>query len=75
MTSVTVTSDSSSISDLVNTFQSSTNSLTTNPVVRLLSSGNQNIVGQILSSISQQFNKINIDSLQNAISSEYQSTV
>jgi hypothetical protein len=74
ISSVIVTPDLLSINDLINTFQNSTNSLTTNPFIRLLSSGNQNTVGQILTSISQQFNKINIQSLQNAVCSEYQST-
>jgi len=56
----------------MNTFQNSPNSLTTNPIVQLLSSGNQNTVGQILTSISQQFNKINTESLETAVSSKYQ---
>ncbi len=71
MTSVIVTPDSSSISDLINIFQTSTNLLTTNPIVQLLSSGNQNTVGQILTSISQQFNKMNSESLETAVSSKY----
>jgi hypothetical protein len=71
MTSVIVTPDSSSVSDLMNTFQNSPDSLTTNPVVQLLSSGNQNTVGQILTSISQQFNQINKESLENAVSSKF----
>ncbi len=71
LTSVIVQSDSSSISDLMNTFQNSTKSLTTNPLIQLLSSGNQNTVGQVLSSLSQQFNKINSESLQKAVSSRY----
>ncbi len=75
LTSVSVIPDSSSIFDLMNTFQNSPNSLTTNPIVQLLSSGNQNTVGQILTSISQQFNKINIESLENAVSSKYQLTM
>jgi hypothetical protein len=74
MSSVTVIPDSSGMNDLINIFQSSTSSLTTNPFIQLLSSGNQNTVGQVLTSLSQQFNKINIQSLQNAVSSEYQST-
>jgi hypothetical protein len=56
----------------MNTFENSPNSLTTNPIVQLLSSGNQNTVGQILTSISQQFNKINVESLETAVSSKYQ---
>jgi hypothetical protein len=68
LSSVIVQSDSSSIDNLMNTFQNSPNSLTKNPIIQLLSSGNQNTVGQILTSISQQFNKINIQSLNNAFS-------
>jgi hypothetical protein len=56
----------------MNTFQNSPNSLTTNTIIQLLSSGNQNTVGQILTSILQQFNKINTESLENAVSSKYQ---
>jgi hypothetical protein len=74
MTSVIVTSDLLGINDLINTFENSPDSLTTNPFIQLLASGNQNTVGQVLTSISQQFNKINSESLQNAVSSKYQST-
>jgi len=70
LSSVIVQPDSSSIANLMNTFQNSPNSLTTNRIIQLLSSGNQNTVGQILTSISQQFNKINIQSLHNAVSSK-----
>ena len=72
MTSVIVTSDLPSISDLINTLENSTDLLTKNSFVQLLSSENQNIVGQIIISLSQQFNKINTESLQNATSSKYQ---
>ncbi len=74
MTSVIVTSDLLGINDLINTFENSPDSLTTNPFIQILASGNQNTVGQVLTSISQQFNKINIESLQNAVSSKYQSS-
>jgi len=74
MTSVIVTSDLLGINDLINTFENSPDSLTTNPFIQLLASGNQNTVGQVLTSISQQFNKINSESLQNAVSSKYQSS-
>jgi hypothetical protein len=49
--------------------QSSSSAITTNPVVQLLSSGNQNTVGQVISSVSQQFNKMNSESINNAVSS------
>ncbi len=71
MTSVNITPDSSSISRLINTFQNSPNSLTTNPIIQLLASGNQNRISQILTSISQQFYQLNSKSVQNAVSSKY----
>lgn len=66
--SVIVTTDSSSMSLLMDTFQHSPESLFTNPIVQLLSSGNQNTVGQIITSISQQFNQITTQSLDDAVS-------
>jgi hypothetical protein len=74
MSSIIITPDLLGINDLINTFQNSIDSLTINPFIRLLSSENQNTVGQILTSLSQQFNKINIESLQTAVSSKYQSS-
>ena len=63
ITSVTVIPDSEIISQLI---QNSNNS-----IVRLLSSGNQNIIGQVLTSVSQQFNQRNIQSLEDAVSSKF----
>ncbi|UJR16137.1 hypothetical protein I4U23_003048 [Adineta vaga] len=62
ITSVIVTTDASMIDNLVSILGNPTN-----PIVQLLSSGNQNIVGQILISLSQQFNKINAQLLDSAI--------
>jgi len=49
--------------------QSLQSSMTNNPVVELLSSGNQNVVGQVLTSISQEFNKMNTESINRAAAS------
>ncbi|CAF3980133.1 unnamed protein product [Rotaria sp. Silwood2] len=68
MSSVSIVPDSTSITDLINNLQSSSNEIENNPIVQLLASGNQNIVGQIITSISQQFNKMNNESLDNAAS-------
>ena len=68
LTSVYVRPDSAGMNDLMKDLQSS--STTTNPIVRLLASGNQNTVGQLISSISQQFNQKNNENLYNAISSK-----
>jgi hypothetical protein len=67
---VIVTSDLSDITDLINTLQSSSSSLTNSPIIRLHLSENPNTIGQILSSLSQQLNQINTDALENAVSSE-----
>jgi hypothetical protein len=67
--SVTVAPDTAGIASLINNFQTSSSGITTNPIVQLLASGNQNTVGQIISSLSQQFNKMNSESVGNAVSS------
>ncbi len=41
-----------------------------NPLVQLLSSEDQNQVGQVISSISQEFNKINKENVDKAVSSK-----
>ncbi len=41
-----------------------------NSIDQLLTSGNQNIVGQVITSISQQFNKMNSETINKAISSK-----
>ena len=68
LTSVIVTADSSRISLLMDAIQYSFDALSTNAIVQSLSSGNQNTVGQILTSLAQQFNQINAQSLNNAVS-------
>jgi len=65
LSTVTVLPNSAALSDLLNNFQSST----TNPIVELLSSGNQNTIGQVLTSVSQQFNKINSENINKAAAS------
>jgi len=60
LSSISVQTDSQAISNLLTS--------TDNPIVNLLSSGNQNTVGQILTSVSQEFNKMNTDNLNRAAS-------
>ncbi|CAF4055669.1 unnamed protein product, partial [Adineta steineri] len=69
MSSVDVIVDSVGINDLMTSLQTSPNALPNNPIVQLLSSGNQNTVGQILTAISQQFNQLNSENIDQAISS------
>ena len=70
MSYITVRPDTDGINDLINNLQSSSNGLTNNPIVRLLAGGDQNTVGQIITSLSQQFNKMNSKSVANAVSSK-----
>ncbi|CAF1302442.1 unnamed protein product [Adineta ricciae] len=67
LSSVTVLSDLTGINDLVNSIQSSSDNSANSPLLQLLASGNPNTVGQILSSVSQQFNKINNESVNKAV--------
>ncbi|CAF1470524.1 unnamed protein product [Adineta ricciae] len=66
LASVLVSSDRSSIDELVDVIDRRNSSLTANPLLQLLSSGNQNTVGQILISLAQQFNKLNTELLDSA---------
>ncbi len=60
---VNVTSDSI---DLIKNLQNSTD----NSMVQLLKGGNQNTVGQVITSSSQQFNKINSETIDTAVLSK-----
>ncbi|CAF3657316.1 unnamed protein product [Rotaria sp. Silwood1] len=41
--------------------------ITNNPIVQILNSGNQNAISQIISSLSQEFNEINFETIENII--------
>ncbi|CAF1108215.1 unnamed protein product [Adineta ricciae] len=68
ISSVTVYSDSTAINDLINDIQNSSANSHANSIIQLLASENQNLVGQLLTSTSQQLNQINNDELDKAIS-------
>ncbi len=70
MSSVTVLPDTVGIANLINDIQSSTSGLASSGTIGFVVSGNQSIVGQLLTSLSQQFNKMNNQSLDKAISSK-----
>jgi hypothetical protein len=70
MSSISVLPDLVGIANLISDIQSSSSAITTNPTVQLLASGNQNIVGQVIVALSQQFNKMNSESLNTAVSGE-----
>ena len=69
--SVVVRTDSAETDQLIQSLQTSSNTPSNSPLVQILSSGNQNAVGQVLSSLSQQFNDINTQALQSAADSEF----
>jgi hypothetical protein len=70
MTSVTVVPDTVAINDFIDSLQTSTNAANSNPIVQILTGGNQNVIGQVITALSQVFNKMNMESLNNAISSK-----
>ncbi len=70
ISSVSVTPDTVGIANLINDIQGSSVGATTNPIVQLLASGNQNTVGQVIASLSQQFNQMNSENLNTAVSSK-----
>jgi hypothetical protein len=51
----------------MNILQNARNTLSSNSIIGLLAGENQNIVGQMITSLSQQLNKMNIESIENAI--------
>jgi hypothetical protein len=65
-----VVPDTAGINDLIANLKASTNVINSNPIVQLLVGGNQNTVGQVITSISQVFNQMNTESLQNTVSSK-----
>ncbi|CAF0990631.1 unnamed protein product [Adineta steineri] len=69
ISSVNIIADLATINDLIDEVTNLSSTITNNPIVRLLSSGNQNIVGQMIISLSQEFNQMNNDNLDKAISS------
>jgi hypothetical protein len=66
LSSIIVLANSSAIKNLIDILQNSDNDLSNDPLIQLLSSDDQNTVGQIITSISQVFNEINDDTIKNA---------
>jgi hypothetical protein len=66
ISSVNVLPDSAGISDL----QNSSNGSTNNPIIQLLATGNQNTVGQIITSVSQEFYEMNNENIDQAVLSK-----
>ena len=70
LTTVIVVPDFDGINDLINSLQTSSNKTTTNAIVQLLASENQNTIAQVLTSFSQQLNKMNNENLAKAVASK-----
>ncbi|CAF1525374.1 unnamed protein product, partial [Adineta steineri] len=68
ISSVNIIADFEIINDLIDKITNSSSTITNNPIVRLLSSGNQNVVGQMIISLSQELNQMNSENLDKAIS-------
>ena len=69
LSTVIVSADLSSVDQLVDALSNTTKRLTTNPLARLLASGNQNTVAQLITSLSQHFNRIDEQNVADALSS------
>jgi hypothetical protein len=70
ISSVLVSPDNFATDRLLNDIQSSSGELTNNPLVQLLSSGNQNLVSQVITAVSQQMNTMSTDNIDQATQSE-----
>jgi hypothetical protein len=71
MQSVVVVPDLTAIDSLINVLQQPSKGATTNPIIQLLAGGNQNTVGQIITSVSQILNEMNSQIVQTAVASEF----
>lgn len=67
ISSVIVMPDFEQINNLVDSLQKSS---TNNSIIQALASGNQNVVGQVISSVSREFNRINNETVEKAIASK-----
>ena len=70
LSAITVQPDTANILDFIARVQGPRSALTTYPLVQLLSSGNQNTVGQLITSICQELNKMYNQLVTNAVSRE-----
>jgi hypothetical protein len=71
ISSISIIVNTSEINNLIYSLQQgSSNQINTNQFIRLLASENQNIVGQVITSLSQQFNQMGNENVNNAVSSK-----
>ena len=65
--SLSVLPDTTEINDLIDYLKLPTSTTNQKPILQLLATGNQNLVGQIVNSISQVLNEMNIEYLEQAV--------
>ena len=70
LSSVVIVPDLVSMIGLISSVLNSSHALPSNAIVRALASGNQNLVGQLITSFSQQLNRISQEALSNAVLGE-----
>jgi hypothetical protein len=70
ISSINVLPDLTSNLELMKTFRESKNETEKNQLIEILSSGNQNQIGQVINSISQTFDQINSQTIEKALSSK-----
>ncbi len=70
ISSVNIIKNINEVNNLINILQNPSNQIINNQFIQLLSSGNQNTIGQITSSLSNEFNQMNYENINNAISSK-----
>ncbi|CAF5043887.1 unnamed protein product, partial [Rotaria sp. Silwood1] len=63
ISSIVVIMDMKPLISLIKGLHGSSEEINNNPLIRLLASGNQNTMGQIITLISQEFNKMNIQNI------------
>ena len=69
LSSISVFTDPGVVTDLIDDLQQSPDQLQSNPSIRSLLTGNQNQVGQLISSLSQQLNQLSDHNIELAASS------
>ena len=69
LSTVVVRAETMMINDVIDHIQTHPQSLNNHSLIRLLSSGNQNIVSQVLNSFSSELNRMTDDNQQQAVSS------
>ena len=71
LTPILVVQDTTIVNDFIDSFQNGTNISTNQLISQLLSTGDQNTVGQIITILSRELNQINNEQIQNAVTSTY----